>query len=200
VGYIPVFIEDKATSRNIRLDLGKDASYVIQRMDRIPYLVKADIGTKNIVLYALSDFKHHLYSTTEPESIKRDVPYTNIEHAMINPSEYRLTVQGFSKPIYLNFTELYDSNWKMHLGDFKWWGPIFNKDYFITDSIHSKNYLGFNQFYLDPKMICSSQPCNFEATIYYKPQSYLYIGLILSGTTLVLVVGSAIYLWRKNEK
>lgn len=200
VEYVPVFIKDDPSFQSIRRDTGKDRQYFENEMDKIPYLIKADIGMKNILLYAVSDFKHHLYTTTEPETLKKDVSYSNVDFRMVNPSEYRFTVQNLSKPVYLNFTELYSTVWKMHVGKFNWWEVLYKKDYFLPESIHSQNAIRFNQFYLDPKVICSSTPCSFEATLYAKPQSYLYLGLILSGATLLLVIGSAIYLWRKNEK
>lgn len=200
VGYMPVFIQDDPSFQSIRRDTGKDGSYITGRMDKIPYLVKANIGTKNIALYVMSDYKPHLYLTMEPETLKKDVPYSTIDFRMINPSEYSLNIKNLSKPVHLNFTELYDPNWKIHVGKFNWWEVLLSKNYFLPDPIHSQNAVRFNQFYLDPKKICSNTPCNFEATLYAKPQSYLYLGLILSGGVLALTIGSVFYLWKRNEK
>lgn len=39
-----------------------------------------------------------------------------------------------------------------------------------------------------------------ELVLYFKPQSYFYLGLIISGTTLLGCVGYLIYDWRKRRK
>lgn len=200
VGYVPVFVEDDPTFQSLRRDTGKDRTYIERRMDKIPYLTKVDLGMKNILLYKTTDFKPHLYLTSEKETLQKDVPYQKVNFQMINPSEYHLSIKNLSKPVYLNFTELYSSEWRIHLGNFKWWDVLFKKNYFLPDSINSQNAIRFNQFYLDPNQICSRTPCTFEATLYAKPQSYFYLGLILSGGVLIVVLGSTVYLWRKRNE
>lgn len=200
VGYVPVFIEDKPSYQSIRRDLGKDGSYFEDQMDRIPYLKKINLGMKNIVLYKALDYKSHLYLTKEKENLKKDIQYEKVDFRMISPSEYRFSINNLSKPTYLNFTELFDPNWKIHIGQFTWWEVLYRKDYFISDQIHSQNALRFNQFYLDPKEICSATPCSFEATLYAKPQSYLYVGLIVSSAALIGVFVVTIYLFKKENE
>lgn len=201
VEFVPVFIKDDPSHQSIRRDLGKEGSYFEKEMDKISYLRKIDLKMKNVILYKALDFKSHLYLTTEKETLKNDIPYKQVSSKMISPSEYNFQIKNLIDPIYLNFTELYDPSWRIHIGQFKWWEVLYKKEYFISDGIHSQNALRFNQFYLDPKEICSTIPCSFEATLYAKPQSYLYLGLIISSVTLIGVFVAIIYLFKKrNEK
>lgn len=209
VEYVPVFIEDQPSFQSIRRDLGKDRPYIESKMDKITYLKKIDIGMKDIILYKTSAYKPHLYLTKERESLKKDVSYQKVNFQMINPSEYHLSIKNLSKPVYLNFTELYSSEWEIHIGKFNWREVLFAKNYFLPDSIHSQNAVRFNQFYLDPRQVCkvykvckveSDGSYSFEATLYVKSQSYLYLGLILSGGVLIAVIGSIVYLWRKRSE
>lgn len=37
-------------------------------------------------------------------------------------------------------------------------------------------------------------------TLYFRPQSYFYLGLIISGTTLILLLGYLVYDIRRKRK
>jgi hypothetical protein len=212
VSYFPIFIEDEASYQSIRRDLGKDRPYFEKQIDNISYLRKIDLGMKKIILYKTTGYKPHIYLTNEEETLRKDVQYKKLNFQMISPSEYHILFQNISKPVYLNFTELNDLSWKIHIGNFNWWEVLYKKDYFLSDSIHSQNAIRFNQFYLDPKEIClhreaSAKRCkvesdgsySFEATLYAKPQSYFYLGLILSGASLIIVFCSLPILLRKEK-
>ena len=41
---------------------------------------------------------------------------------------------------------------------------------------------------------------DIELILYYKPQSYFYLGLIISGITLISGLAYLIYDWKKNKK
>lgn len=209
VGYVAVFVEDKQTNQNIRRDLGKNRKYFEQSFREINYLKKVDIGLQNIILYKDIDFKPHLYLTSEKESLKKDVAYKKVDYTNLNPSQYHIEIKNISKPVYLNFSELYHPDWMIHVGKFKWYEIFFNKNYFLPDKFHSQNAVRFNSFLIDPREVCDVyKACrvnkdgtlDFEATLYFRPQSYLYLGLIISGGTLVIVIFAAGFLYRKQKK
>jgi hypothetical protein len=208
VGYVPVFIVDEPSYQSIRNDLGENRDYFEREMNKISYLKKVDIGLQNIILYKDMDFKPRFYLTTEKETLKKNTSYKTVDFHMINSSEYHIVFKKLSSPVYLNFTDLYSPEWRIRVGNFNWWDVLFNKKYFLSDSIHFQNAVRFNGFLIDPKKICKVNICrinkdgsyDFESTLYERPQSYLYLGLIISGSALIILIVGTLYLLRKDKK
>ena len=67
---------------------------------------------------------------------------------------------------------------------------------------HEKNHFivnGYaNGWYIDSEELGVGD--NFTVTLYFKPQSYFYIGLIISGFTLMVCLGYLFWKWRKERK
>ncbi len=68
-----------------------------------------------------------------------------------------------------------------------------------------------NQWTIDPDYIKDNYSTDYytqnpdgsvdlELTLYFKPQSYFYLGLIISGTTLMACIGYLIWDFVKNRK
>jgi hypothetical protein len=85
-----------------------------------------------------------------------------------------------------------------------WKKPIF-------DETHIKIYDYANQWTINPQYIKDNYPpdhytenskgdIDIELILYYKPQSYFYLGLIISGITLISCLAYLIYDWKKNKK
>lgn len=55
-----------------------------------------------------------------------------------------------------------------------------------------------NGWYIDPHELGTGE--NFTVTLYFKPQSYFYIGLIISGLTFMGCIGYLLWDWRKKRK
>lgn len=210
VGYIPVFITDEATNQNIWRDLGNKRQYFEDEIGKIKYLKRIDAGLQNILLYEDKDSKPHLYLTNEKESLRKDVAYKKVDFEMINQSEYRIEFKNLTGPVYLNFTELYDSAWEINVGEFKWYDVLFKKGYFLPNSIHFQNAVKYNSFLIDPRVVCNTSTAmtckinkdgtkNFEATLYFRPQSYLYLGIIISGTTFIAIFLGLLFALRKDK-
>jgi hypothetical protein len=146
--------------------------------------------------------------TKELETIYKNLSFTAIDWQSKNPTEYTLKLNNISQPVFLNFSEAYHPDWKLHLGNFNWFTILFNKNYFLPDSNHFKNDATLNSFYLDPAQICSGNKCernsdgsyNLELTLYFKPQSYFYLGLIISGVTLFGCLGYLGWDWVRRRK
>ncbi len=85
-----------------------------------------------------------------------------------------------------------------------WKKPIF-------EDTHQLVYDYANQWTIDPEYIKANFDSSYykenpdgsidiELTLYFKPQSYFYLGIIISGTTLILCLGYLGYDFWKNKK
>lgn len=84
-----------------------------------------------------------------------------------------------------------------------WKKPIFDETHKIVNQYA-------NQWTIDPQYIKQNFSKEYykenpdgsidvELTLYFKPQSYFYVGLIISGTTLIGCLGYLLYAWRKRR-
>jgi len=179
----------------------KNPENYIDKFNSSKYLKKIDmpfLEEKNIFIYENENFRPHIYKTKEKETIDRDIFYKNIEHISKNPTEYEIVLKNISDPLWINFSESYHPDWKLRIGDFHWWKVFWEGDeYFLSDEFHEENNAKLNSFYLNPKVICKEYKClknedgsvNINMTLYFKLQSYFYLGLIVSITTLIGCVG-----------
>lgn len=140
----------------------------------------------------------------------------------INPTRYEIKVENATKPFFLIFSESYDPGWKAYVDKntgfneiiaeypdvrvkeakqemsftptdvFLFTNPLDDKYHFITNGYA-------NAWYINPKEIDKDGDGNFTISLYFWPQSLFYLGLIISGTTLILCMGYLIYDWRKNN-
>lgn len=182
--------------------------WYISELDKVEWLKKIDIGTKDLVTYENENFRPHIYMTKEQETIYQELPYEKVDFEQKNPSEYKVHLKNVSEPFYLNFSESYHPDWGVKIGNFNWFSAIFEKNYFLKGENHMKNNAGLNSFYIDTGYVCNDNNCtknedgsyNFDLTLYFKPQSYFYLGLIISGTTLVGITGYLLYDFKKRRK
>ena len=182
--------------------------WYISELDKVEWLKKIDIGTKDLVTYENENFRPHIYMTKEQETIYQKLPYEKVDFEQKNPSEYKVHLKNVSEPFYLNFSESYHPDWGVKIGNFNWFSAILGKNYFLKGENHMKNNAGLNSFYIDLSSISNNNNCtknedgsyNFDLTLYFKPQSYFYLGLIISGTTLVGITGYLLYDFKKRRK
>lgn len=192
IKYVLIPLEDKANDDNFFEYLGKRKNFIDQ-INKLTYLNKVNIGTKKIVVYENKDFRPHMYLTSSKETIYKNIKYSKIDHKYLNPTEYQLNLTNISSPVYLNFSESYHPQWKVRVGEFNWLKTIGDKNYFMSDKYHFKNDAQLNSFLIDPKSVCeNSSNCNINLTLYFAPQSYVYLGGIISLLTLASLVGGLI--------
>ena len=170
---------------------------LITHFKELPYLKRVNIGMKEVVMFENSNYRPHIYSTQKKESVYSPMPYQKIKYLKINTTEYTINLENVKDAFYLNFSENYHQSWKLRAGEFKWYKVLTEKNYFLPNKLHFKNEAGLNFFYFDPKINCSSQivsPCqqnpdssyNIDLTLYFKPQSYVYLGLLISTATFLI--------------
>lgn len=193
--------EDWIGEKNNRLDY-------INVLDEISHLKKINIGTKEITIYENTNFKPHLYLTQEKESLEKYVSVKPATHTFINPTRYKISLKSISSPLFLNFSESYHPQWRLRAGEFNWFDVLTDKNYFLTENIHTRSDAGFNTYLIDPEGVCKNYECrknsdgsyDIEMTLYFAPQSHLYLGMIISGSTLLLCLGYLAYYGIKKAK
>ncbi|OGH03178.1 MAG: hypothetical protein A2798_01980 [Candidatus Levybacteria bacterium RIFCSPHIGHO2_01_FULL_37_17] len=193
-GYIALSLyNNEWTNPNISTKVWKDLGHTLSNL---PYIKPLQVGTDNILLFKNLEQKPYIYLTEEKESIEKDVPFKSVNFTSKVPSEYKIRFDSEDSNFYLNFADKYHPDWKLYVGDFNWLNIILNKQSVLNDKYHFQNAAGLNSFYIEQKQICNGGKCNF--TIFFKPQAYLYLGLIISFITLLIAIISTIYLYKKR--
>ncbi|MBI9030491.1 hypothetical protein JEZ13_00605 [bacterium] len=146
--------------------------------------------------------------------------YPNIYFQKLNPTKYNVKIENAKEPFYLIFSETYHPSWQMYIttdtmqcepitiydtvnvtecqSESKFFNfndlnriidePISEENHFVVDTYA-------NAWYIDPHKLDTGE--NFIATIYYMPQTYFIIGLVISGFTIFLCMA---YLLRDERK
>lgn len=186
IKYIVVPIEDEKNNDNFFIYYGNNRSFYINYLNNLSYLKPVDIGFNNLKLYENRNYRPHFYTTNYNESIHFDSNnFNNIKYKKINPTKYEIIIKNLTNPVYLNFAEKYDINWFLSIDNLNF------------NNYHFKNDANLNSWYLDPNIIGKE---NVELTLYFKPQSYLYLGLIISLSTLLFLILLLIYDWRLRKE
>jgi len=205
IKYLIVPLQDKENDDDFYVYYGH-RNYYIDKLNEIPYLKKRDIGTKEVVVYEINEYRPHIYVSLLKEIVNTETQFKKINFSSINQEEFSVNIKNISSPFYLNFTEAYHPNWKIHLGTFHWLNGLTNTNYYLREDRHSASYSKLNIFYIDPKKDCKLYSCkinsdgsfNIDMTIFFTPQSYMYIGFIISFFTLVVCLISAAVLKYKQ--
>lgn len=205
IKYIFIPLEDKANEDNFFAPGTR--KNIINQFDKLRYLNKIYVGTKEIVVYENKDFRPHIYLTPSKETIYKNIKYSKIDYKYLNPTEYQINLTNISSPVYLNFSDSYHPEWKVRVGEFNWFRAILVKNYFLPDKYHYKNDAMLNSFLIHPQEFCLTNQCiknpngsfDIKLTLYFQPQSYVYLGLIISGLTMLVCLGYlSLSLIRKN--
>lgn len=210
VGYVIVPIKDTANDDDFFKYYG-EREFFVEELDKVSYLKRIDIGTEELVVYENENFRPHIYATEEAETIYDDVPFEKVDFQFKNPTEYSVNLKNISKPTYINFSEKYHPDWKIRAGEFQWLDVLTQKNYFLPDAFHSENNALLNSFLIDSEYIKRNFPkdaytmnpdgsLNLDLILYFKPQAYFYLGLIISGTTLASCLGYLGWVGMRSRK
>lgn len=216
IKYVIVPIQDTANDDDFFVYYGGQTDlnirqWYIKELDKLKYLHKINIGTKDLAVYENVNYKDHLYATREPETVYRNVQADKVDWHFRNPTEYKISLKNVKANTYLNFSEKYHPDWRLHVGPFNWFKVLTAKNYFIDGRYHFENDAKLNSFLIDPEYIKQNFSKDYykenpdgsidvELTLYFKPQSYFYLGLIISGTTLFGCLGYLGWDWVRNKK
>jgi len=118
---------------------------------------------------------------------KVENPAPELKFEKISPAEYQVHVNA-SQPFFLIFSESYNAQWKAYFGEVNWFEtfwkkPIDRDKHFLVNSYA-------NAWYIE-------KTGTYDVTLYFWPQSLLYIGVMVSLLTLTLCL---IYLFKDGAK
>ena len=128
--------------------------------------------------------------------------HPKLKFNFINPTKYNIDIEVASDPFLLVFSEAYHPEWKLYPNRYKEytnWIEGFSSKNYLPENYHIKSNGWSNSWAINPKEMCSTTPCNFSVTLYFKPQSYFYLGGIMSMITLISCISYLIYDWRKRR-
>ena len=195
IKYIIIPKIDKANDDNFFELFGKDRSEYIKTLDKVSHLKKVDDYNGSIIVYENTSVKPHLYTTEIPESITKDIEYKGVTSEKITNAQYHIKIENITKPFYLHFADSYHPDWRLRVGDFNWLDVLGDKKYFMPANIHTKNNAKLNSYFIDPKTLDGGKvitnkdgSITLNMTLYFVPQTYTYIGTMISAVSFVSVI------------
>lgn len=117
-------------------------------------------GFGKIAVFEVSNPKDHFYIIGN--NLLKD---RQVEYEYLNPTEYKVTVEDTVKGDILVFSESFDTGWVARNGI----------------NVKSREYNNLNSFIL-PK------DGTYSFTVYYEPQKWVNVGLVVSSLTLTLIL------------
>lgn len=209
VKYVVVASEDNQDDHDMFIDYGP-RQYFIEELDRISYLKRVDFGTSDLVVYENQNYHPQVYLTQEKDTILTRIPYQKIDSEYDTPTEHRFWLRGVKNDFYVNFSEKFNPNWKIYPGQVSSWTALTSKNY-LDDKNHRESDADFNSFFVDINDLKSKLPADsikqnsdgsydFRVTLYFKPQSYYHIGLMVSGGAVLLSIIYLIFSWLMSKK
>ncbi len=196
IKYVIIPLRDTANDDDFFRFYGKNRDYYLKELNRISYLQRIDVGTDQVAVYENKNFLPYIFTTKQNLQLKSKVLLKEVPYQFNDATEYTITLNNVKEPFYLNFSESYHPQWKVRVGDFNWFAVLTNLNYFLPDDIHLKNEAYLNSYKIDPREICQKFDCvinkdgsyTMNITLYFKPQSYTYIGGIISLATFIVVL------------
>lgn len=199
VKYIVLPIQDKLNDDDFFPNYGKRNLYELE-INKLSYLDKIDIGTKELDVYLNKNIKPKIYSTTKIERLSDSVPYKAVNFRRVNNTTYKVLITSKLNE-YLNFSENYHPDWKLYPGDVNWTNIVLNSVKAYPNSFHTKNAALFNTYLLNVEQLCQLSKCislgdgnyKVELTLLFKPQAYMYLGSIISAITFIILLSYILF-------
>lgn len=156
---------------------------IIKFLDKLSYLKKMDIGTRELVVYENDLIKPRLYLDNN----------ASVVVFRRSPGQYDLTFTNTNLPNKLFFSESFNPGWKIRVGDFSWWKSLVNRNYFLPDENHIQTEFELNEF------LISGVPADAKITVYFAPQAWVNLGAIISASTLGISLIALTFLWWRGS-
>jgi hypothetical protein len=197
IKYVFVPIQDSANDDDFFKYYGVTREEYITVLDNLEFLERINIDTKEIIVYENEGYKPHIYLTRENESVNKSISYENVNFQFVNPSKYNVHLRNISDPLFLNFSESFHPQWEVRVGNFSWWESLLESNYFLPDNVQQNNRTGFSSYRIDPNSVCLQYECiknsdgsyDIDITVYFSPQSYVYVGTIITIMTFGIILG-----------
>jgi len=186
---------------------------------------KTNIITRydNFKFIEIPDLEDKYYLVSDPELNLKNPE--KIDFELVNPTKKIARIKGATTPFFLAMSESYHREWQLQMNNEKiqgfWnsWIPFVKPDKILDDN-HLKLNDFLNAWYVEPALLCGEKipPAPFtkgenigcmknpdgsydlEMVIEFAPQRWFYLGLLISGTTLMSCLGYLAYDYRKRRK
>lgn len=128
----------------------------------------------------------NVYETTITKNVDNEVMSTpKITFEKIDPTKWVVHIQNATNPFFLVFNEAYNPQWRAYCGDIKWPSSLFTEA--ISEKHHFMANAYANAWYIN-------KTGTYTITLYFWPQSILYLGVTISSITLTI---SVVFILRK---
>jgi len=207
VKYIILPLSDKSNDGDFFSNFGEERQFYLNQLNKISWLKKIEIGTKEIGVYVNENYRPYIYSTKQVETIKKVNPEVyKVNYEIVNPTEYTFHIKNVKNSFYLNLSENFNSQWNLRVGNFSWIEVITKNNYFLDSKYHKKNDAGLNSFYIDVAKACDTGNCkintdgsyDISGTLYFSPQSYMYLGVIITSTVIIVTMSLILLMFGKD--
>jgi hypothetical protein len=204
VKYVLVPVEDNQNDDNFFVHYQNRNTYVEMIRDT-KQLEEISSGQSGLAIFKTEYHMPHIYVTDILPSSKYISPnHTELNSTQISPNTYSLNLKLGTDNLVLMFSESYNSNWKIRIGDFNWVDSLADKNYFYPDKYHKKLDVGLNAWQIDLNWFAERGYQVDEIvpiTLYFAPQAWMNLGLIISGSTFIIILGFLVYFTiKKYEK
>lgn len=123
-------------------------------------------------------------TTLEARKFSGSTVKPKIDFEMLSPVAYRVKVKDAKEPFYLVLSESYHPQWRAYRGDISWFQALWEKP--ISEERHWRANGYANSWYIDEKG-------DFEVTLFFWPQSLVYLGYVIALITFMGCVGALGY-------
>lgn len=223
IKYVVIPIKDIQNDDNFFRYYGNSRQYYIDELRKLKYLKPADIGAKDLLVYKNEQYvsrmqgKSLTFKQINPtkylvsikgikgSNVLRFNEAYHVGWKLYGDHNLELRGQKIEHPLSTT-TEVLDDYQFMQGEDinYLWQEPVFSQKHKETES-------DLNEWVLDVSTIKKTLPKNsyrinrdgsidVDLIIYFKPQSYFYLGLIVSVITLLGCIGYLVWDWRKDRK
>jgi len=192
IKYVIVPLQDLVNDDDFFAYYG-DRRLYLDKLNSLSFLKKTNVNVNDIAVYENPDFRPKFYLSDQLEKLEnfRESHVIPVSYLRLSSTHYQLTLPKRDQPTYLNFTERFHPDWRLKPDDFNWLLSLIWPSYFLSDSYHSANGARLNSYYLPPG---SSQTLH----LYFKPQAYVNLGLIISSVSFFTIVVLIIYDLKRN--
>jgi hypothetical protein len=161
--------------------------FLLKDVDSLVEVLKAEEATSDTVFFSLTPDEARNILAVEEFRVQGRRPYVRYE--MVNPTLYKVKIINASGPFHLVLSESFHQEWRAYEGDINWLEALWRKP--LSPERHWRVNEYANSWYLN-------EQGDLELTLYFWPQSLVYLGGIVSGLTFVGSIGFVLYDWRKK--
>lgn len=183
IKYLAVPAQNEMYESDFFRYFGIDRSQYLDLLDRLPFLSLVSLSESEIKLYEVKELLPR--ATTFPD--KREVVLKRHNDAL-----YNFSLKDYKEPVYFHFSEQYHPDWKISVNSGSFFRWLVGWEEVLPTTVHTHTTTMTHVFYLDPSEFKAG-----EYHLYFNPQRYVYIGMILSVIFFPLTILLYIVL-RKN--